>query len=362
MSEFNPRLHGLRAIAALGVVVFHWAQFFPIHQQLHANTEIFGLLWHASLFIGFGWMGVPLFFVLSGYLLTARLKDRPLNLNNLKRFWKRRFMRIYPAVWLQILLLAMLFPLVPGLPQFAWSGNTLSNVLLYINLPPNFANPINGVWWTLPVELGFYLLLPCLVWLQRKISWIVILGIAVCIAIAWRWGAINTLESDNFARHQFILDALPGSLAYFCAGFALAYLPCLNGVSSRYVLLVTTCIILYLALLLLAFNLDTYWKGGWLLVVWPVVVAPLVAMIVWLLLDPLGGFQFLAWRPLVWIGDVSFGLYLWHYPVLSVIGEFWPDDWVGGMFSVLGLLICLGVSLLLAHLSYRLVEQRAMGW
>src|SRR5690606_30921323 len=134
--------------------------------------------WHASLFIGFGWMGVPLFFVLSGYLLTSQLRDRPTSFDNLKHFWRRRFLRSYPAVWFQILLLVLLAPLIAGFPQFAWSSNALSNILLYINLPPNFATPINGVWWTLPVELSFYLILPFFVWVQRKTSWVTIVAVA----------------------------------------------------------------------------------------------------------------------------------------------------------------------------------------
>src|SRR5690606_11389394 len=105
--DFNPRLHGLRALAALGVLIFHWAQFFPVHPQLHAHTQVFGVLWHGSLFVGFGWLGVPLFFVLSGYLLTHQWQSKPLVFANLKRFWWRRFLRIYPAVWLQLVLLLL---------------------------------------------------------------------------------------------------------------------------------------------------------------------------------------------------------------------------------------------------------------
>lgn len=361
--KFNPQLHGLRALAALGVIIFHWAQFFPIHPQLHAHTEIFGLLWHGSLFIGFGWMGVPLFFVLSGYLLTAQLLHRPFTKEELSRFWRRRILRIYPAVWLQILLLIIISPFVLGLPSFAWSANTVSNFFLYVNLPPNFATPVNGVWWTLPVELSFYLLLPGLVWLERRgVSWGVITSIAFVVALIWRVGVVALDDGHDLGRHQFVLDALPGSLAYFCAGFAAAHIHFSLTPALRYVCLFIVCLMLYLALLLLAFNLDTYWQGGWMLVCWPVAVAPLVAACVWLLLEPLSGFKFLGSSVLVWIGQLSFGLYLWHYPVLSAINAYWPSSWVGGWYSLAGLIACLLVSLLLAQISFRYVERRIMGW
>ena len=72
-SAFNPFLHSLRGIAACSVLLFHWEQHFPaaghwLQQFFPAQT-----LLDPTIYIGFGWMGVPLFFILSGWLLGAQV-------------------------------------------------------------------------------------------------------------------------------------------------------------------------------------------------------------------------------------------------------------------------------------------------
>ena len=59
-------------------------------------------------YFGFGWLGVPLFFVLSGYLLGSKVIDQRLNRGFITRFWRRRLLRIYPAVWFHLLVLLAL--------------------------------------------------------------------------------------------------------------------------------------------------------------------------------------------------------------------------------------------------------------
>ncbi len=360
--EFNPRLHGLRALAACGVLLFHWAQFFPVHAQLHANTETFGFFWHLSLAIGFGWMGVPLFFVLSGYLLTRQWRDRPLNVASVAGFWRRRFLRIYPAVWVQLILLVSLAGYLPGLPDAGSWGSLLANGVLYLHLPPLFVQPLNGVWWTLPVELAFYLLLPALVALQRVTAWGWVLLGGALVSIAWRLGVIAWIDEPGLAPYQVYLDALPGSLVYFCAGFALAFLPAVRSAALGNLGVIVVAGLLYLSLVFLAFRLDSYWSGDWLLIVWPLAAAVLVSALVWLLSQPLVLSGWLGNRLLVRLGEISFGLYLWHFPVLRVLGGIWPQGWVGPIYSLLGLFVCILVTVLLAELSFRWVENPLMRW
>ena len=68
-----------------------------------------------TTYIGFGWMGVPLFFILSGWLLGAQVIAANLSPQFLRRFWLRRFLRIYPAVWAELLVLLLVAGAIPGL-------------------------------------------------------------------------------------------------------------------------------------------------------------------------------------------------------------------------------------------------------
>ena len=121
--------------------------------------------------VKFGWLGVPLFFVLSGYLLSTQLGSGTLNRERVVRFWRRRFLRIYPGVWLQLAILALAaaagIAIVPELSALQWGANAL----LLVSFPDAIAPPANKVYWTLPIELTFYLVLPALVLVQRRVHW-----------------------------------------------------------------------------------------------------------------------------------------------------------------------------------------------
>ncbi|RLA00462.1 MAG: hypothetical protein DRQ47_09465, partial [Gammaproteobacteria bacterium] len=85
---FNPALHGLRGVAAMAVVFFHWAQFYPaIPNKL--DFEFLGQNWDFSLWFDMGGFGVALFFVLSGYLLGGQLSQKALTKESITRFWQR---------------------------------------------------------------------------------------------------------------------------------------------------------------------------------------------------------------------------------------------------------------------------------
>ncbi len=163
MNSFNPVLHGLRGLAACAVVLFHWQHYFPMLARKLEFVNFAGITLNLSIPIHFGWLGVPLFFVLSGYLLGSQLANRDLSAKFVIGFWKRRFLRIYPAAWVQLITLIAINEVLPGIISPFSSAELLRNILLYVNLPPWMTTPINEIWWTLPVELGFYILLPFMI-------------------------------------------------------------------------------------------------------------------------------------------------------------------------------------------------------
>ena len=362
---FNPYLHGLRGIAATAVLLFHWGSgigFFP-QARKELVIEGFGSQWDLGVLLDVGWLGVPLFFVLSGYLLTAQLINRQPGLHTVGHFWKRRVLRIYPAYWAQLAVLLLLASYFAFMPQLRSSGDLVRHLFLWINLPPWMTRPMNLVWWTLPIELGFYLLLPLLVALARRSAWqLIVLGSAI-ITVSWRYGVMHHFAGEDYARHLAVLDAIPGTLFTFCVGFGLAFFLDKRAVPTqavRYGLLAIALTAFFALVLWLRANLDTYWTGHWMLGIWNPLMAVVIGAIMFALLEPLKGLHWLGSRFMVWMGDISFGIYLWHFPLLLLLQRSILKQWDTPLLSILALLITLAGTLLLASLSYYCVEKPIM--
>lgn len=361
---FSRTLHALRGIAACAVLLFHWYQFFPsAGATIRPDLLAFTLL-DPTTYLGFGWMGVPLFFVLSGYLLGGQVIDTEFSSAFLRRFWLRRVLRIYPAVWAELVVLLLLSTVIAGLISQQGMATLPLQFLLWLNLPPFMAQPINGVWWTLPVELGFYLLLPLLGVLARYTRWWIILFGCALVTLGWRSVWFVATDTQNYLGILPVLDSLPGVLLTFILGFSLNYLPTdLSVRRRRWGAL--ACLITLLSLMQWQLRLDdVYWTGHWILVVWPPLTAIPIAGLVYFLrdADPPREWRWLNSSGLVWLGHVSFGIYLWHFQVMRVLVLLYPEAWATPLNSLLALAISLPVTLLLAALSFYLIEQPLMGW
>ena len=307
--SFIPALHGLRGIAALAVLLFHWQQFFPAGAMWLKAHSVSDTVLDPSIYLGFGWLGVPLFFILSGYLLGAQVTQSELSGAFVSRFWARRFLRIYPAVWAELLLLLLVSAWFPDFISNAGMESLHLQFLLWINLPPAMATPINLVWWTLPVELCFYLTLPLLGYLARFLGAWGLLVLGLIVTMSWRFWIFSTADVTNYLKVLPVLDSLPGVFFTFMLGF------CLNSASqnvshcARYAVFWGAVLAL---LCLMQWQLgmnDVYWRGHWILLVWPPLVACCIAALVFCLERPLLGWRWLDSPILIWLGHVSFGIY-----------------------------------------------------
>jgi len=326
--RFIPALHGFRAVAAMEVLMFHWTQLFPGFNTWLAAYHVPGHPWlNPSWLYAMGWEGVVLFFVLSGYLLTSQWQGRPLTPQTVGHFYLRRAMRIYPAVWLQLVVLLVLAWVLPQVfVALSWP-DALLNAVLWVNLPPIFAPLLNDVWWTLPVELLFYLFLPVLLGLKRRMGLGFVAVLVLAITFGWRWAIMARYAGQDLSSSLTVLDALPGVLAVFGAGCAAAMLQ--HRVLPQYSkpLLVLSMLALVALQALLVSQIETYWQGGWLLGIWNSLLAlSLAGIVVAVCRDTQGILQrALSARPMVWLGNLSFGIYLWHFPVMKGLQKLWPQ-------------------------------------
>jgi peptidoglycan/LPS O-acetylase OafA/YrhL len=169
-----PELDSLRGIAILTVVFYHgFSQYGTAGFPAAERAFLVATQW--------GWLGVNLFFVLSGFLITGILLDSKENADYYKPFYIRRALRILPAYCLLLILLLTLSKFGWVERHVSWSFVGLSFVYL-ANFTNFFGVPMQyGPLWSLSVEEHFYLLWPALV---RKLStrWIAICSLGVIIA------------------------------------------------------------------------------------------------------------------------------------------------------------------------------------
>ncbi len=182
------RIDVLRAVAILCVFLLHWYghAFGTDHLRWRglvldpASAPSAAFYWFIPL--GFGWMGVPLFFVISGFCIHASaLKRNELRVGN---FLWRRFWRIYPPYLAALFLAIWLNHTTISSPD--GRAQLWSHLLLIHNWRPEWIFALNGVFWSLAVEAQLYLLYPLLWKLRQRWGIAGALQITLAISVATR--------------------------------------------------------------------------------------------------------------------------------------------------------------------------------
>jgi peptidoglycan/LPS O-acetylase OafA/YrhL len=362
-----PLFDSLRAIAVLTVLVGHTALFANAQ-----HNKVYGkLLAHANL-------GVVIFFVISGFLLYRPMVasrfggPRP---PRIRDYARRRALRIVPAFWLAMTLLAI-WPGLEGVFTSAWwAFYGLMQTYPIYDAPAACAGAIQycGIptAWSLCVEGAFYVSLPLVVLGARALTrgrapmtGLKVELVALAVLAAASIGVqIYAVESG----HGWLASTLPSTFIWFALGMSLALLSAafhgrrLPRVVARpeYAWGLAIAIFAGLSYLVLPVYPDLGTTADQVVerVGLGVVAALLVLPAVFG--DPEVGFvrRLLAHPVLSWIGLVSFGVFLWHY---SIAQELATDDlvgWIpGGPFIELTV-ATIAISLAIAALSYYLLER-----
>jgi peptidoglycan/LPS O-acetylase OafA/YrhL len=361
-----PALDGVRTLAVLLVMFFHAWWVMPERIALGANA--------LSQPVYYLWTGVHLFFVLSGFLLFlpyARWiqggRDRP----SARLFYRRRFLRIVPAYWASLVILSLVGPK---------TGGSFLDMLVHAVFLQNFSEKtvysINGVFWTMAVEVQFYAVLPLLALalslLARRLGLWVALTIfvpaLVLASAASVWLRAVPALAGNALIYNIALrpEALTNWINIF--GFGIA------------------CSILYVAiqrndqmLTLLKdrwsrWNVETAatWAFALAALVWLALtfIPPLhttpwndmgfgltyaLALLGILLGSKLIRLPF-EWRPVRFVGLISYSLYIWHLVIMRLVEPRLLRIGSGPRVIVGFLIECL-VGILVAYASYLLFER-----
>ncbi|WP_344652341.1 acyltransferase family protein [Cryptosporangium japonicum] len=328
---YRPALDGLRAIAVGAVLVYH-----------------LGAPWLPG-----GFLGVDLFFVLSGFLITTLLVEewRARGRVDLGRFWLRRVRRLLPAALLVVTaVMAVGWRTVDpsqlgtlradGLWTIFYGANwhLIGSGQSYFDA---FAapSPLRHAW-SLAIEEQFYLVWPLLTLLVlRKLG---VRGLGLVIAVLATTSAVLMAvryHADDPSRAYYGTDTRVHELL-IGAGAAILRLRAVRfgrGVTAAAGLAVIG------AFVLMPDEWVGFYRGG------AVVFALVAAVLVLGTTDHPAGL--LTRAPVVWIGRLSYGIYLWHWPVYC-----WVDD-AGTTTGAVEAGVKLGSTLALATASYYLVEQ-----
>jgi peptidoglycan/LPS O-acetylase OafA/YrhL len=322
-------LDALRGIAALSVMLLHFTTDF--HRDF-GPTRISSITW------GYGAYGVHLFFLISGFviLMTAERSKRPYD------FVVSRFSRLYPPYWAAIVLTTILLIALPtiGAPE---APHLLRRAVVDLTMFQSWigVGSVDSVYWTLQVEMSFYLILLILIW-RKAVGYAigVMTGLVVLALLDHLFVPRPWSTSYAHLRQLMILEH-----AYlFTAGMVLYKIR--EGFRLRYVFILLLCA--------LCPATAMYWPNN------PPIdasVAITLAFIVYLATS--GRADWIACRPLLYLGGISYSLYLTHHWLGQVFLNR-ADKW--GMNPNLALAAGVSLCLLTASLMTYLVERPSLHW
>ncbi len=331
---YRPEIDGLRALAVIPVVFFHAG---------------------ISLFSG-GYVGVDVFFVISGYLITSIiLNEIEHDRFSLTNFYERRARRILPALFFVMLVSIpfSIFLLTPdNLKDYGQSLISVSvfssNILFwqetgYFNTASELKPLIHT--WSLAIEEQFYILFPLFLIVFWKygikvISIVLLIVFLLSISVA-HWGAFNKPAATFFLLPTRGWELL---LGVFIAIF-LKFKTHMNGRLINEILsLIGICLIIFA---IINFDENTPFPSLYTLI--PTIGT---ALIILSTSNQTILYKFLSYKPFVGIGLISYSVYLWHQPVLAFARHRLVEE-----PSTQIILILILISFLIGYISWKIVEK-----
>lgn len=351
--EVRRDIEGLRALAVGLVVVYH--------------------LWPGVLPGGF--VGVDVFLVVSGFLVTTHLLDHPPRRpNDVVDFWGRRIRRLLPASFLVLLVTLGLSWAFAPVTQWAETGRQIVASTFYVEnwalakssvdylAADNAPSPVQH-FWSLGVEEQFYVMWPVLIvvlaWAARRAAQgaddrsrvLITAGLGVVVLASFAW-SLHLTASDS-ARAYFEMPTRVWELGAgaLLAGVAPAVA---RALGDRTVLRATIAWTGVITIGVGALLLDGATPFPGTAALWPVLGT--LAVIAAHAKGPASPYPILALRPVQYVGSISYSVYLWHWPLIVLFPYV-----VGRERNLLGSLVVVVATLVLAGLTKAFVEDRLRG-
>ncbi|TDR20481.1 acyltransferase family protein [Marinicella litoralis] len=351
-----PELDGLRALAILLVLCHHFMTFYSENH----GSYVRGLLPEAVSHLLFNaWLGVDLFFVLSGYLIFHHLlnvQQHPNKKQTYGRYALKRVLRTFPLYYAIILLVSL------GLiPYYRVAAAPSEYLVHFLFLQDYLGAHILVPLWSLATEEKFYILAPIFLLLTRRLSPVKTIGILVVFMLFML--ALKTvvmIQSDQVLNHTKFFEQYRAPFHYamvsILVGVVVAILARLPSSSKRHsAVVVATVLIIVIMLFTNLYNPEN-WLG---LNILHLLVVMIFGVWVWAAVKNTGAWylRFLTGRVLRVVSVLSYSLYLTHYTVLPWVYRLHKQHvtseqaWIhAGSFLLIYLALTVAFSLLLHYL------------
>jgi len=344
--QYVPQLDGLRAVA-IGLVLLH-------HLPLAIGRDVGWLQPLSSA----GWIGVDVFFALSGFLITGILLGTVGRPYYWRRFYGRRALRILPLYYAVLTLVFLTRTIGPALPAEArpsplWFYGFFSN--FWYAQKPESTDVVLEVTWSLSVEEQFYLVWPLLIhFLSRRVLVVALCGLVMAAPV---FRHLIASGAPSLCHTLCRMDGLAfGCLAALWWFSARSYVPRSLGKMA-----LASWGALLIIIALGGFQLEKWGVPTYLYALVPLATVTTILAV----LAGQGGrlSRLLGWSPFVRICRVSFGLYLLHPLAFIMIHQFAsgfgsPGQLPGPAFALLWGGLALAFAMAMAFMSYQVWEQK----
>jgi len=308
----------LRGLAALAVCMFHFTKEFVNEDGM--VRDIFRN----------GWMGVEVFFVISGFVIPFSLLGTSFGFRHYFKFMKKRFLRIEPAYLISVLIVVVLSYVASQIPGFAGEPYKVSIGLLlqHVGYLVEFFNNtwLNPVYWTLEIEFHFYVIIGLLIalWNLKK-RWLIITSIIGLLVLSF-------INQDVIAFFKYTDIFVLGILTAFYKKEQLDLKP-------------------YIAALLIV-SFVVYNSHGVIISVLTLIAAALISF----------ASSYGNVKSLIFLGNISYSLYLLHVPIGGKIINLSKRLDLSEPSKYGVILVALGFSIFVAWLFYKYIEKPSHQW
>jgi peptidoglycan/LPS O-acetylase OafA/YrhL len=333
----------IRLIAAIQVVL--------IHSLHHLHIDVSGSYIREALTL---FPGVPIFFFISGFLISKSYESNPL----IREYTQNRMLRIYPALIIctifaifSVYLTGYFSNVDVGLGKFfGWIIGQISFIQFY---NPDFmrgfgTGVLNGSLWTISVELQFYVLIPILYWLigfveKKRINVLLIVLICVFLLVNIVYYEFKKTHADEFFLKLVGVSFLPWFYMFLVGVFFQKNFDTMfRLLSSRFSLVLILYVLVgYLSVKFLGFSLGNR-------------INPILYVLLAMLIFSLA-FSFpMMSHKILRRNDISYGVYIYHIPVINIF------IFYGLLSSFISLISVLVITVILAVLSWKFIEKPSL--